>query len=262
MDWVGCLKGSVIKKYVCENHISEWIKRSRKFTWNGNEYTQEYLMLVPKSEGPKSFKIDASSVSKELGRDPALHQLLNDNVSQNVRNHSESLSNEVCDAIILDLRSQKPKTMTDKLRISKEINNIMAAKIETLELDLAQSNAALQQMAEENTDKNNVPINPNVLHAMGIQVSRRNADEMRVPGKPFFHLKVMNQSKTRRQCSPIANNDPVVDSIISNKEVQCCTGFSSVSALLAYIFVVGNVEIDRIVHPALSLMWFEEWFLF
>jgi hypothetical protein len=80
-------------------------------------------------------------------------------MSQNVRNHSENLSNEVCDAIILDLQSQKPKTMKDKLRISKEINNIMAAKIKTLESDLAQSNATLQQMAEENTDKSNVPIN-------------------------------------------------------------------------------------------------------
>jgi hypothetical protein len=99
---------------------------------------------------------------------------------------------------------------------------------------------------------------------MGVQVHRGNADDMRVEGKPFFHMMPIDNCASanaihRRQA--LANNDPIVDLTISDKEVMRRTGFGSLSALLAYVFVVSNSDIDIILHRKSSLTWFEEWFL-
>ena len=262
MDRVGCSKECTNKKYICENHNFEWIKRSRKITWDEEEYTQEYLMLVPEAEGKKSSTIDATTVSKGVGRDRALHRLLHENLTSNVIHHSESLTIDDCDALISDLQTQTPKNMEDKLRIAEEITTVMAAKAERLASELAQSNAVIQQMAEKDID-DNIPINPNLLHSMGVHVSRGNADEMRVEGKPFFHVKPIEgrAASTIQRRKAITTDDPIVDLSISDKEVMRRTGFSSLSALLAYVFIVSNSDIDRILQRKSSLTWFEEWFL-
>jgi hypothetical protein len=46
-----------------------------------------------------------------------------------------------------------------------------------------------------------------------------------------------------------------------NAEVQRRTGFTDNSALLTYIFVVCNGDINTIKKRTSSLTWYEEWFL-
>ena len=263
LDRAGCSKDHKGKKYICENHNFEWIKRSRKITWKGEEYTQQYLMLVPEAEGPQSSTIDALTVSKGVGRDRALQRLFKASIMSNVIHNSESLSIEECDAQILELQSETPRNIDDKRRISEEIATLMAAKAEQLSSELAQSNAVIQQMVESNVDKSNLPINPHILQSMGVRLFRGNAEEMRVEGKPFFHMTPIedtgSNSIPRRHC--LFNDEPIVDLTISDKEVFRRTGFASLSALLAYIFVVTNSDIDKILHRVSSLTWFEEWFL-
>ena len=263
LDRAGLSKDYKGKKYICENHNFEWVKKSRRITWNGEEYTQQYLLLVPEAEGPQSSTIDTATMSKGLGRDRALQRLFKNNVTSNVIHHSESLSIEECDAQILDLQRESPKNIQDQLRISEEIATLMAAKAERLTSELAQSNGVIQQMVESNMGESNLPINPHLLQSMGVRVARGNVDEMRVEGKAFFHMTPIevptSNSIPRRNC--LANDEPIVNLTISDKEVFRRTGFVSLSALLAYVFVVSNSDIDTILHRTSSLTWFEEWFL-
>ena len=264
LDRAGCSKDYKGKKYICENHNFEWIKKSKQLTWNGEEYTQQYLMLVPEAEGPQSSTIDVTTISKGIGRDRALQRLFRDSVTSKVIHHSESLTLEECDSMIMDLQSQTPKTTEDKLRISEEIATVMAAKAERLRSELAQLNAIIQQMVESNNDdETHAPINPHILQSMGVRVSRGNADDMRVEGKPFFHMTPIEGTSTNsiRRRPAVASDDPIVDLTITDREVLRRTGFGSLSALLAYVFIVSNSNIDIIMHRKSSLTWFEEWFL-
>lgn len=56
-------------------------------------------------------------------------------------------------------------------------------------------------------------------------------------------------------------SDPNVLLGVSDKEVRRRTGFPNKSALLLYIFVVSDGDINIIMKRKSSLTWFEEWFL-
>ncbi len=62
----------------------------------------------------------------------------------------------------------------------------MEAKIKRLMSHLAQRTTLIQQVVEETCKKNHLPINPTVLQLMGMQAQKGNADEVRVPNRPFF----------------------------------------------------------------------------
>ncbi len=76
-----------------------------------------------------------------------------------------------------------------------------------------------------------------------MHVLKGNADLMKVLGKEFFHIHIVNGKA--KKCY-LANDPPLVDLNIDAKEVQQCTGFCSIDSLLAHIFVVCNGEIVRI----------------
>ena len=44
--------------------------------------------------------------------------------------------------------------------------------------------------------------------------------------------------------------------------VLTCTGFNDVNALLTYIIIISNGNIDKMTTKVSRLTWFEEWFLF
>ena len=48
----------------------------------------------------------------------------------------------------------------------------------------------------------------------------------------------------------------------SDKEVKRCTGFVSMTALLAYIAVVCNENFDQMKQSSSEMTWFEEWFMY
>jgi hypothetical protein len=127
MNRIGCLRKCTTKKYICEDHIFEWINEHCSFNWRGKTRHQAYWLLVLESEGNKLPNCDHVTLSKGLAWGRALNRLLNENLNNNVIHHVESLSVNDFDTIIMDLHNEKAKGLEEKLRISKELNMAMAA---------------------------------------------------------------------------------------------------------------------------------------
>jgi hypothetical protein len=49
---------------------------------------------------------------------------------------------------------------------------------------------------------------------------------------------------------------------ISDKEVTRCTGFTSLTSLIAFIVILNNGDIDQMLETVTNLTWFEEYFLY
>jgi hypothetical protein len=193
LDRIGCSRKCTTKKYICEDHIFEWIKKYCRFNWRGKTHHQAYWLLVPESEGKKLSNCVHKTLLKGVAWDQALNQLLNDNVNSNVIHHAESLFVDDCDTKIMDLHNKKAKGLEEKLRISKELNMAMAAKVEMLTSKLAQKNTVIQQMAETLIDKQHLHINLSALRLLGLRLQKRNASEMNVSNKRFFHFHVIKK---------------------------------------------------------------------
>jgi hypothetical protein len=58
------------------------------------------------------------------------------------------------------------------------------------------------------------------------------------------------------------NEPSIIPSRINDREVRGCTGFKNLPLLLAYVAVVCNGDIERMMKCESSLTWFEEWLLF
>ena len=92
------------------------------------------------------------------------------------------------------------------------------------------------------------------MHSIG-----GNAEEMAVPNKNFFHSEPIKKSIDRTK--PVLS-DPVVNLGMPDKEVKRRTGFPSEKALLLYMFVVCNGDIETIISRSSPMSWYEEWFMY
>ena len=54
------------KRYICEEEDFHHVKKPKKFTFNGKDYTFSYNLIVPSAAGPESTKTRPTTLS---GRD-------------------------------------------------------------------------------------------------------------------------------------------------------------------------------------------------
>ena len=212
------------KKYICCEHEYEVVEKDKTFTFNGKKITRTFQLTVPIGAGMKSSLVP-SQTSKGLGGDRALRRQL------------ESLGLSV-----------KPKSKHGE---QKQRN------MEDMQSDLAETNLALQQVVELTSNDMSGYINPTVRMAARLGLEIGNASSFCVDGRNFFHadpLRILTYKN-------IKEDEPVVMLGMSDDEVKRRTGFPDEAALLAYIFVVCNGDINTIKMRSSSLTWYEEWFL-
>jgi hypothetical protein len=102
------------------------------------------------------------------------------------------------------------------------------------------------EVAEGNINE----INPVVAQTSGLPIDRLQQEKIRVEIPKEAYEKVIDK-RTR-----VRFND------LTDSYVKTTTGFSSVSILLAFIFVVTNGNINQVEHTTTHLSWLEEWFVF
>jgi hypothetical protein len=120
---------------------------------------------------------------------------------------------------------------------------------------------AVQQMAEVGARERTVllPINPSVARAAGIQFDSRRSPPNKAPDKRFFHG-TARSNKWNKPKTLAANKPPKVAPGVSDDEVKRRTGFPTEGAMLSYIFLVCNGDVELVQQRHSSLTWYEEWF--
>ena len=76
-----------------------------------------------------------------------------------------------------------------------------------------------------------------------------------VAATPFSYMKDMPPRLKAYEMNP------VVTLRISRSEVKRRTGFSNIKALLTWIFIACNGDMEKISYRSSSMTWFEEWFM-
>ena len=102
-------------------------------------------------------------------------------------------------------------------------------------------------------------LNSSLARVAGMQTTQGNAQEMTLPNKCFFRSEPVK--KVNDRSLDAVDSNPKVNLGMSDKEIKRRTGFTSEAALLSYIFVVYNGDIETVLKRTSSLTWYEEWFL-
>lgn len=241
------------KKYVCENHEFEVVSRSRTFTFDGKEYTRSFRLTVPTG----IVEEEPETTSKGIGRDRAMRRVLEEVLKKDVA-PGLHVEEEGLDEALEQLQSEEIRTNEQRIRNLEEQNMYKDAKLELAQANIVQSTKAVQQLAEENCSDKHVPINSTLQQMSGLDAQKGNANSVKMPNKHFFHADPVRKKVKRHYA---ADEPPSVHLGMSDKEVKRRTGFPCEKALLSYIFVVCNGDIDTIKKRQTSLTWYEEWFL-
>jgi hypothetical protein len=112
--------------------------------------------------------------------------------------------------------------------------------------DAAEAQKAIQQLAKvRDTCISYVPINPSVACAAGIPMETRLTPLIKKTGKKFFHYSSkLSAGKHTKICS--ASRLSLVAPSVADYEVQRCTGFPTEGAMLSYIFIVCNGDVELV----------------
>lgn len=257
MDRVCGDRNCKAKKYVCDEHTFEVVTRGRKFKYNDELVTQAYRLTVPSGAGAKSTSSPTKTMSKGIGRDRAVRRIICEANEHYVEPslHAEAIE---LDVELAELEVEECETLHDQVRNLEMRNIVKDAQLELAKANLLQSNRTIQQMSEHVCTESHIPINPSLLNASGMDIIRGNAKSVVVESKGFFHCNVIRSANARHFA---ADEWPVISLGESNKEVKRRTGFPTEKALLSYVFVVCNGDIDVIKQRRSSLTWYEEWFL-
>ena len=135
--------------------------------------------------------------------------------------------------------------------------------------ELASTRLDLYQSFEDSLDKEELKyMNPTLVNAAGLDVhldkkcnkSKKNMSTIRMSQKIFTTAVVggIKAREGRRSGTP-----PVVHSNeLSPNIVYAGSGFKDVNALLTFVIIVSNGDIDKMTTKISRLTWFEEWFVF
>jgi hypothetical protein len=69
-----------VKKYVCEEHVFEWLTKRHKLIWRGKKINQSYGMLLPTAAATKSSAVVVTSMTKGVARDRAVACVLESDI--------------------------------------------------------------------------------------------------------------------------------------------------------------------------------------
>lgn len=261
MDRVGLGRYNEKKKYVCEEHMFEVVTKWKLVKYEGESFVHRYQLTVPCAEGAKSSASPSNKVSKGTGYDRAVRRLMAEasdlEVAPSLHNQAEEWK------LLLKQLEEEREHMTsptDSAKNLEEQNLVLAAMLELERANTVHATKAVQQMAEETCHNNDVPINDSVRHEAGMSSSSNgNASSVKTPKRNFFHSDPIKPNTGLKKFA--VDSDPSIYLGMPDDEVKRRTGFSSEMALLAYIFIVCNGDINLIKKRATSLTWYEEWFL-
>lgn len=259
MDRIGESRFCGKRKHVCEEHIFERVTKWTRVKFNGESFVHRYELTVPCAEGAKSSASPSNKLSKGSGHDRAVKRLMAEASDLEV---TPSLHARVEEwkSFLKQLEEEKEQ-LTSKAEIAENLEEqkiVLAALLELEKANTVHATKAVQQMAEE-TCQDNVPINASVQQEAGMPTKKGNADSVAKPNRHFFHSDPIKKDAGKRKLA--ADSDPSVYLGMPDSEVKRRTGFPSEIALIAYIFVVCNGDIDIITKRETSLTWYEEWFL-
>ena len=246
------------KKYICEHHMFETVIKRKLITYKGKRFSQRYELTVPCSAGAKSSLTPSDVPSKGNAYERAMTRLLAEADDTVV---PQSLQEEELDKLLQQLKDEAEgiTSTAEKNRNLEEQTLVLEAKVELAKSDTTLASKAIQQMAEETCKDTHIPINTSVRLAAGMGTTKGNASSVVKQDRPFFHSDPIKQGSNKRNLA--ADCDPQVHLGMSDSEVKRRTGFPSLVALLSYIFVVCDGDIDIIKKRQTSLTWYEEWFL-
>ncbi len=238
-----------MKTYFCEDHDFETVTKYKNFTYEGADHRRQYVltgMMIGASM--KSSAVNYKTVSKGIARDRSLQKKIED-VSSKMMPPSVYVKMAAIHTTLL--HELQPKGDGDRETSHKLHKN----QVGMLKSDLAVTNIALQQVAEQ-TCTSSIPINPSIRKITGIRLEIGNAESVYIGKRCFVHTDMV-----KKQFARPCEKDPLIHHGTPNSEVKRRTGFPSQKALLLYIFIVCNGDVDTIKHCLLSLTWYEECFM-
>mmetsp|Transcript_2837 Transcript_2837/g.5151 ORF Transcript_2837/g.5151 Transcript_2837/m.5151 type:complete len:263 (-) Transcript_2837:324-1112(-) len=157
------------------------------------------------------------------------------------------------------LKASRPKTVTEQLRVVEAERDLLKAKADMYRGDAVRATLALNQTMEQISNDQHVPINPSVQRAAELHTHLANPS-IPHPADRFFQTEQQQHSNMKPR-NMTADQLPVADLNLSDDEVQRRTGFPTLFALLTYLFIVCDGDVELLQQRNSSLTWFEEWFM-
>ncbi len=241
--------------YCCERHTFKEETQYIDVEYNGKSWSQGFKMILPIDIGPKST-MNESSQSLGLGSDRQLQRVL-------VESQEIMKKGFVSGALILEQpkkkrRKAKPKSVTEELQVAQAERDMYKARAEAAHADAVRATLALNQTIEQMADDQHVPINPKVKRAANLEHHIEDPS-MPTPEGLFFRARV--HKPKAEPFHRTADDSPLVDLDTPDDEVRRRTGFPTMSALLTYIFIICNGDVNEILQRCTSLTWFEHFFV-
>lgn len=235
--------------FICENHKFQDEVHYVEVGHNGKRWRQGFTLTLPVDIGPKSSQIE-STTSKGLGGDRTMKRILDESKAIMDRGFLP------CDQF--DKENDESNGNVHKKRAKKEDSHAAVQRErDRYKADYVQATLALNQTFEQNAPEQHLKINPVLKRAAALDCHM--TDPSLPPSdRTFFQAKLKSNPGTY---DLIANSPPLVHLEIDDDEVKRRTGFVSLNAMLRYIFIVCNGDIDVMMKRCTSLTWFEEWFL-
>ena len=139
------------------------------------------------------------------------------------------------------------------IRVVQAERDLMKAKADMYKADAVRATLAINQTVEQNSTDQHVKMNPTVQRAAGLHTHLSNPSILfQVERRPHLQMKPRNMS---------AKKLPLATLNLSDTEVKRRTGYPTMAALLSYLFIVCDGDVDLLQLRNISLTWFEEWFM-
>ena len=239
--------------FICHLHKFEKETHQVKVEWRGKTWHQRFTCGLPANIGPSST-LNSSTDSRGLGTDRLTNKILEE--SQLIMQKGSQRQSQTNSQTPRKVRAARPTSISEKLKIAESQRDEFAAKAEMAQADAARALFALNQTCEQQmSDKQHLPINPRVKRAADLE-KHVNC----TPEREFFRPELL-QPRTKKSRSSVASHSPIVTLDLCDREVKRRTGFSSMNALLLYIFVACNGDVGTVLRRNSSLTWLEEWFV-
>ena len=211
-----------------------------------------FRLTVIKDYGPKSTRIPSQN-SRGNGRDRQAKRIVD--CFKTTIDAGRVPPGFSFDEIKAEHKATKPTSLKEKLDLTEEKLLVAEAQVDYYRSQLAEEKMARSQDWEKSLDSSQVPINPTVERAAGLDTSTS------TPLPSGRNKAFKKEITSKKHPQPDHSKDaPVVTPQLSDKEVKRRTGFNTQEDLLTYIFVVCNGDVDKITKGETVLTWYEKWF--
>lgn len=231
---------------ICKDHPRYSVRRSASYQSSGGENTTFAITFdnVPMPIGTNSVRFDAKGNSLGLGSD------------RQKRKAVEKVGGTDIEGIASEI--EKIGILSDEAKAQ-----VMDA-VSPIAKDAASWRMSAQNRSEMAEDEDVSNINSSVRAAAGLDVhvagrtpEKRPPTEVPMSGQRSASPLESNKKQKAARLPPAAEIESISDEVVKNR-----TGFSSVLALLTYVSIACNGDVNLMTKTITSLTWFEEWMLY